>query len=336
MKIAIHHREGSFSDGWIEYCDKKNITYKVVNCYDTDIIQQLKGCDALMWHHNHTTYMDVLAAKNILFSLEHVGIKVFPNFKSNWHFDDKMAEMYLLQAIGAPLVPSYLFYDKKTALTWIEKTNFPKVFKLKGGSGSRNVKLAKNKKEAIKLVKKSFGNGFSQFDRLGHLKERYRKYKLGKDTISGLLKGVYRIFAPTLFARMAGREKGYAYFQDFLPNNKFDIRLIVIGDKAYGMKRGVREGDFRASGSGDFIYNSIDSEVIEIAFEVSRKLSFQAMAYDFIYDEENKPLIVEISYGFGTKGSSMCPGYWDRDLNWHEGKFNPQAWMVEDLIYSTD
>ena len=34
MKIAIHNRPGSFSDRWIEYCNKNHIDYKVVNAYD--------------------------------------------------------------------------------------------------------------------------------------------------------------------------------------------------------------------------------------------------------------------------------------------------------------
>ena len=53
MKIAIHHRSGSFSDQWIEYCKEKSIDYKIVNAYDSNIIEQVKDCDAFMWHHHH-------------------------------------------------------------------------------------------------------------------------------------------------------------------------------------------------------------------------------------------------------------------------------------------
>ena len=34
MKIAIHHTRGSFSDGWIQYCEENNIDYKLVNYFD--------------------------------------------------------------------------------------------------------------------------------------------------------------------------------------------------------------------------------------------------------------------------------------------------------------
>ena len=155
MKIAIH-KSGGFSDRWIEYCEKNHIDYKIVNAYDTDIIQQMADCDAFMWHHFHNSYKDALFAKQLLFSLQQAGKRVFPDFNTGWHFDDKVGQKYLLEAIGAPLVPSYVFYTKKEALDWIDKTTFPKVFKLRGGAGASNVKLAHTKKEARHLVKKVF------------------------------------------------------------------------------------------------------------------------------------------------------------------------------------
>src|SRR5690554_784330 len=165
MKIAIHHRQGSFSDRWIAYCEESNIAYKIVNCFDNDIISQLKDCDALLWHHHHGDYKDIELAKALLFSLEQAGVKVFPNFNTNWHFDNKLAQKYLLDAIDAPLVNSYVFYTKTEALNWARKTSYPKVFKLKGGAGAANVMLARTQKNAQKLIKKSFGKGWPAFDK---------------------------------------------------------------------------------------------------------------------------------------------------------------------------
>ena len=42
-------------------------------------------------------------------------------------------------------------------------------------------------------------------------------------------------------------------------------------------------------------------------------------------------MIVEISYGFAVELYDACPGYWDEGLNWVEGEFVPQEWMVEGL-----
>ncbi|MPM40989.1 hypothetical protein SDC9_87638 [bioreactor metagenome] len=331
--IAIHHRPGNFSERWITYCNKKGIPYKLVNCYDSDIIKQLENCDALMWHHSHIYYKDVLFAKQLLYSLKQAGIKVFPNFNTNWHFDDKIGQKYLLEAIDAPLVPSYVFYDKKTAIEWAFNTTYPKVFKLRGGAGSQNVSLIKNKKEALRIINGAFGKGFSQYNRLENFKEKYRRYRIGKETLWGVMKGIARLFIATEFAKMNNRDKGYVYFQEFIPENNYDTRIIIVGDKAFGITRGVRENDFRASGSGNITYDKekINIEMVKIAFDVNRKINSQSIAYDFILDGD-KPLIVEISYGYAIEAYDPCPGYWDTSLSWHEGQFNPQEWMIENLI----
>jgi len=334
MKIAIHHSKDSFSERWIAFCEQEKINYKIVNAFDSDIITNVKDCDALMWHHHHAEFKDVLTAKRILFALEHAGIKVFPDFNTGWHFDDKVAQKYLLEAIDAPLVPSFVFYDKQKALDWVNTTTFPKVFKLKGGAGSANVKLVRTKNECIKLVEKAFGKGFKQFDSWGHLKEVIEKFKNNKVTFKNVVGAIYRLFVSTEFAKDMPREMGYAYFQEFIPNNDSDIRVIVVGKRAFALKRMVRKGDFRASGSGNIIYdkNQIDQRCIMIAFKMNKKIKSQSIAYDFVFDENNSPLIVEISYGYAISAYDECEGYWDSELNWFRGTFNPQWWMVENLI----
>lgn len=334
MKIAIHHRLGSYSERWIKYCEREGISYKLVNCYSSDIINQLEDCFALMWHFHHNNYRDVLFAKQLLFSLEQTGKKVFPDFNTAWHFDDKVGQKYLLESINSPIVPSYVFYDQNDALNWAKRTQYPKVFKLRGGAGSENVKLINNKNQAMKIIRKSFSKGFSQFDRWGYLKERIRRVKVGLDPYIGIIKGLGRLVIPTTYAKMRGREKGYVYFQDFIPNNDYDIRVVVINNKAFAIKRIVRSNDFRASGGGQIVYEKkhFDLKTINLAFETATKLRMQCAAFDFVYDKNWNPLIIEVSYGFTMKGYDKCVGYWDKELKFHEGKFNPYGWMIENIL----
>jgi len=334
MKIAIHISKGDFSERWVEYCREHSIPWKQVNCYDSDIIDQLNDCDALMWHHNHVYPEDVLFARQLLFSLEQSGKKVFPDFRTAWHFDDKLGQKYLLEAAGIPMAPSYAFFSKRDAIRWINHTDFPKVFKLRGGAGSKNVRLISNRNEAIALARKAFGRGFRQYDAYSAVKEQFRKYRLNKATVKDVLKAVAHILYPVKVERSKGREKGYLYFQDFIPGNKADYRVIVIGDKAFAIKRMVRKDDFRASGSGHIVYdrNEIDPGCVRHAFSLNEKLKAQCIACDFVLGSGNTPLVVEVSYGFMARAYDQCPGYWDQQLNWHEGSFNPYGWMVENLI----
>lgn len=333
LRIALHSRQGSFSDNWMIYCKENNINYKLVNCYEDNIVEQLEDCDALMWHFHHNNYKDVLFAKQLLFSLEQAGKIVFPNFNMVWHFDDKVGQKYLFEAKKNLHVPTYVFYSKSEALKWAKNTNYPKVFKLRSGAGSSNVRLVSNYSENEKLIRRAFSRGFSKFNSIHKLKENIRKYKENQDILL-LLKGIGRLFIKPSDMTLMQQEKGYVYYQDFIPNNDFDIRVIVIDNKAFAIKRMVRDRDFRASGSGDIVYSRdcIDEKYISTAFSINKMLNTECLAYDFIRGENDEPLLVEISYGFSEKAYLDCPGYWDCNLKWHEEKINISGWIIESII----
>lgn len=338
MKIAIHTNKCSFAARWEKYCKENGIEYKLVNAYENDIVENVKDCNAFMWHFHHADYRDMQFAKSLLFSLQKRGMKVFPDFNTCWHFDDKIAQKYLLEAIDAPLVPTYVFHTEKEAIEWAESTTYPKVFKLKGGAGASNVRLARTKKDAKKLIKQCFSKGFRQYRFDEIIKEEWRKYKQGNSTLRNFLRPIYYQLTkryPNDFDHFRGKECGYAYFQEFIPNNTFDIRVCVVGDKAFGLKRYTRENDFRASGSGNISYSKaeIDERCVKIAFDVAKKLGAQSIALDFVFNKDNAPLIVEISYGYAVVAYDACEGYWTTDMQWHEGtNFDFCGWMIENLI----
>jgi glutathione synthase/RimK-type ligase-like ATP-grasp enzyme len=336
MEIAIHRSPGSFSDRWILYCKENRIPYKLVNCYDSDIIAQLDNYKALMWHWNQNDYRTALIARQLTIALEKKGIKVFPDVNTAWHYNDKLGQKYLLEAIDAPFVKSYIFYSKKEALNWVNKTTFPKVFKLRCGAASENVSLAKTKKRARLLIEKAFGIGFLSVNRFSRLADHYRSLRRDKNlaAIRRFVSCFIRMFIPSTDERLSPNEMGYVYFQDFVPENKYDTRLVVIGDRCFGVRRYCRKGDFRASGSGIKAYGPelFDKKSIQIAFEIAKKLKTQCIAFDFLRDGQQSK-IIEMSYCF-VMGSfyDNCPGYWDSDLNWHEENINPQYFMIEDFL----
>ena len=331
MKIAIHHRLGSFSERWIAYCEKQGIEYKIVNAYASDIVEQVRDCDAFMWHHHHADAKDNLFARQLLFSLQQAGKIVFPDFNTGWHFDDKVGQKYLFEALGLPLVPSYVFYSVKEACEWCKETSYPKVFKLRGGAGSSNVCLVKNPRQAKTLICKAFGRGFRPVNRWEIFCDsvKKRKWKPAMKSLLGFC------FPQLMRESLIPKHKGYVYFQDFVPGMKFDIRVIVIGEKAFSIKRLCRENDFRASGSGRIIYEkeNQDAACVKLAFcaasAIGGKFGVPSLGFDFVLGDNDQPLLVEMSYGYDVHGYDPCPGYWTSDGIWHEGDFVPQQWMVD-------
>ena len=285
MRIAIHNNIGSFASKWIEYCEDNNLDYGIVNCYDTNIIETMKEYDVLLWHHQQSNPTDYFLAKNLLEALEYSGKLVFPNRNTGWHFDDKVAQKYIFESLDIPAPKNHVFYDMKSLKKFSEEISYPIVWKLKGGSGSRNVKLVRSSNELIKIGKRMFGKGIREYDAWDGIKETFRRYKMGKKKLIDIAKAFTHIVYPVRYERMSGRAYGYVYLQEFIPQNDSDFRVIVIKDKAFAIKRYTRPNDFRASGSGYIEYKKelFSDDLIAKSFQIAKKIDSQSIAFDFVY-----------------------------------------------------
>lgn len=344
MRVAIHHSPGSFSEIWIKYCQEQSVSYKIVNAYDSDIISQIEDCNVFMWHHHHSNYRDALFAKQLLFSLEQSGKLVFPDCKTGWHFDDKLGQKYLFEALGIQAAPAWAFYDKTSAIAWAKGASYPKVFKLRSGAGSSNVKLVRSFGEACGLIKKAFGKGFLQNRGWDYVKESYAQFRARNKSFLSFFRSCGRLFFVNEFTRMHAPEKGYIYFQDFVPNEGYDVRITVVGNRAIAFRRLVRQNDFRASASGFPIWDNENTPatILEAAFALQKVMDAQTVSVDYVLSKtDGTPFVVEVSYGFGfpreagTSIPNTPTGYWTDDLSFHiASRFSPVEWMLEDCLHT--
>jgi len=335
--IAIHVRENSFSRRWSDYCLTKSIKFINVNIYDSGIISYLKEnkVNILLAHLSQDDFRTKLISGAILISIENAGIKVFPSHNTFWHFDDKISQKYIFESLNIPHAPMHVFYDKGEASEWLSAAVFPLVFKLRGGAGSSNVFLLKSPKEADFYLNKMFAKGFkpvrpvfsdfkNKMRRHSHKKDWFGTFKRFPDTIQNILKGNTTI----------PREKGYFLVQDFLPGNAFDTRVTIIGDKAFAFRRFNRPDDFKASGSGsiDYTPEEIDKRAIILSFESAQKIGSQSMAFDIIFDQENKPVILEMSYAYVADAVYNAGGYWDKSIVFHNKPTWPEEAIIENIL----
>ena len=215
----------------------------------------------------------------------------------------------------------------------MEECDIPTVFKLRNGAGSNNVVLVNSRAQGRRLINRMFGKGISQnrFHVAGNIRYQHFSFYREVHRIGGNL---YRWSKGIDTSPQWKIQKNYALFQKFLPGNSFDTRITVIGGRAFGFRRIVREGDFRASGSGmiDYEIDQIDRRCVEIAHRVSVTCRFQSMAYDFLFNANGEPEFCEISYDYLSSAIQACPGYWDDHLNWHEGHFCPEHLHLMDAL----
>jgi hypothetical protein len=337
--IYIVDRKGSFSEEWIRFCKMNALSYELVDPYQPDLICRIKNGRCFLWHWRHDSHKDKLFARQLFSALAvaDVGLQTYPNIKTCWHFDDKIGQKYLFEVAGIPAARSYVFYDQKTALAWLDKSSYPIVFKLRGGAGALNVRLVSTKKAAIQLTKKAFSNGFAYFERWEIFKQSIWRARRDRNlrSLAALVYHLGRALIPFVKdgTDLHSREIGYVYFQEFIPNNTFDDRLVVVGDSCFAVRRFCRTGDFRASGSGLKNYDSsvFPKHSIALAFKIADALKMQSVAIDLVYKPDGEPTVVEVSYGFVT---SVYPGYFDRELQWHEKKTSAPELILENLLRS--
>jgi len=342
QRIAIISNEqgarhsGSWTTAWKEYCNENGLDHQVFPGYSLNLIDEIRNYDILLWHFSGYRFQDMLMARSVIYSAKAMGLKVFPDFEDAWHFDDKLAENYLLQAVEAPLPNFYHFFSFKTLQDWLnDHQQFPIVAKLKNGSGSHNVKLIKNKSEALAYGKRMFGKGFSSTPSLLFKASSNIKSSRSVRTFINRAKRIPEFLRTLNGAKEFPNEKGYVFFQEFIPNDGYDIKIVVVGDKLSFIVRNIRKGDFRASGGGDLFFDRkyVTQDIIASAFAASDALNFKCMGYDYVVNNETgEPKIVEISYGFSHTALLQAGGYFDREGNWHEEPLNAPYEVLNNLL----
>ena len=341
MVIGVHFRAtGGFGPRWTEALQRRGFTVKSLDLLGPAPLEQVQGCSGVMWHWPHYPHEDRLAALPILRVIEeHLHIPIFPDMATCWHYDDKIAQAYLLEALDIPHPQTWVFWRKSEALAWCEKACYPIVAKLAGGAGSTNVRLIHNRAEARRHIEVSFSG-------TGHMVKPSFPKGWGARQWARLRRALARVVRAGPYVLM-GRypplpdrtywmpQKNYALFQEFVAGNEFDTRVTVIGNRAFAYRRFNRPNDFRASGSGNFNVepSQIDLRCVQAAFAAARKLKSQSMAFDFLFrGEAREPVIGEISYCYVDWMVEKCPGHWDDQMNWHEGHMWPEDAHVEDFI----
>jgi len=121
--------------------------------------------------------------------------------------------------------------------------------------------------------------------------------------------------------------------QEFIPNLKWDFRVLIIFDRYYITKRHVRENDFRASGAKKFDFNfKPDEQILDFAKNIYSKFDTPFLSIDIAFDEKACYLIEFQALHFGLNVLVKSGGYYsflDKKQIFHKKK--PE--IEEDLIY---
>lgn len=326
-------RTQSFSTRWQVLAAEQGHEVVPVDAYGENLFSTLSTCDGFMWYFWNTPSQSDFGKRLMLSIHQGMSLPTFPNWQTSWYFEDKNAQNYLLNAANVPTPKTWVFWDRKNAYEFCNNATYPMVVKLAFGIVSRNVRLVMNRSEACNLIDKLFIEGLS------FLPETISVSAVSR--VSDRLKNAARcILGKRIKGHFGGApiQRGSILFQEFISGNTFDIRITVIGNRAFAFRRMNRPGDFRASGSGliDWDPDQIDMRAVKLSFQVAQRLKSQVLTLD-ILQQAHELVVGEISYYYEAWAVYECPGHWrlnspSGEIEWMPGKTRPEDVIYNDFI----
>ena len=239
------------------------IKYEYFDIHAHNWIENAKRYNVVIWQTPSSPVERTEAIQKI-FVLEQMGIKCLPSFNEVFKFEDKVQMHYFYKTNNLPEIPTFVSSSKEDAIIFAKNTKYPIVSKITTSSSSFGVCLLKTENQALKLINDVFS-------------------EKGKKTHWKYL-----------------RQKDYIYFQDFIADAEFDLRVIVVGNYLFGYYRYPNKGDFRASGSGNYEKKAIPVTALDLAWKTYILYGAHCLATDFVFSpKENKYFIIESSIFIG-------------------------------------
>jgi glutathione synthase/RimK-type ligase-like ATP-grasp enzyme len=336
LKIAVGEDSLSwhikFSSALEKRIDQgKLICYDIVNLENHDWIDKILGYDIVIWKPSYMGPEQAALFKEKIYFIEnYMNITVVPNFSTIWHFESKIAQSYLMKLFNIACPKTFVSFNYHDALNNINEFAKPIVFKRYFGAASKNVWL---EDKYYKIINIFYKNYCRQYWSDAKKKSRFKIVQI----VSNLNK---LWFWETVKQKLLGNQMkpSVVYLQEFIPDNKGDLRITIIGTKyGFGFWRSNRPGDFRASGSGLIDYHKeIPETTLRECFHINNILNFDSMSYDILF-KGDQSLITEMSYGYLDSAIYNCAVFYEMDddgtLKVREGNVWPQDLWVEWALY---
>ncbi len=185
---------------------------------------------------------------------------------------------------------------------------YPVVLKTIYGSNGKGVYLIRNRTELEKQVKKL--TDISLLTRLDLFRRRYFRKKTFADYPN------YSDFQDYLQYKDYITKHENFILQEFVPNLKFDYRVLALEGIYFAMRRYTKKGDFRASGTKKFDFNFIpDNALLTYAEKVYNHFDNPFLSMDIVFNGQEYFLIEFQASHFGVSAITKSKGYYSKLKN---------------------
>jgi glutathione synthase/RimK-type ligase-like ATP-grasp enzyme len=222
-------------------------------------LQDAEGLDVIVGMPSSEPYDVQEILYKFHFLETYMGKACYPTVRHVLLYENKSLEAFIAQSRGLPFAGTHISCDKADAMRMVEDLTYPVVSKIVPASGSLGVQLVRSLSQARRIVDAAF----SQTGRRAHV---------------------------AYF-----RQKDYVYFQDFVPNDGYDIRAIVIGAFVFGYYRKVPPNDFRASGMNLVEKRALPKEAMMLARRLNVVVESPMLVVDMLHGSDGYYYIIEFS-----------------------------------------
>lgn len=268
--------------------------------------------------------------EDILLRLQLDGAILIPEFKYFRAHHNKAFQECL--RLSEPFNEINTFHswvvDGEYDIPYDKLNKYPYIVKASAGSGSSGVVIVNNikelKREVRRLSKVLYRNFFYS-----------QKYDLLYNKFTSNIKNyVHRkVLNESLYYNRVEHCYSKVIIQEFIENLSYDYKVLKFSERYYVLKRENRKDDFRASGSGSFVFPHLDDEVrlvLSFANNVGNIMDEEILSLDIGYDGINRDYhLIEfqlVMFGKYTMQFAEC----FFELN------NNGEWIAKKSIYTVE
>lgn len=283
---AIPYRSGFDKILLKKYLEKYGYDLDYIQFHKIDVNESWKGRTVIYTSSEEVdlNYKDFI--EDVVYSLELIGAETVPKYKflranNNKVFMELLRKQLLAEEMDTLQSSVYGTFEELMMDVERGRVQYPCVIKKAAGAMSKGVFLAKDKDDLILKGRKVSRSPHY----LAEAKEIVRVLKH---------KGY----------RAESKYQQKFIVQPFVPGLQNDWKILVFGDHYYVLRRGVKENDFRASGSG-FNYKGgaeagFPVELLDQIEMIYNAFNVPHLSLDFAFDGDKGYLIEYQAVYFGT------------------------------------
>lgn len=260
--------------------------------------------------------------ENVLLYMKKDGAHLIPSiyfFRAhhNKSFQEMMRKRFSNEVLRYP--NSIVIDEYDSIYSYIKAVKYPVILKMSRGSGSEGVVKVDDEKQLLAYAQKMMKAHYRDY----HDPRRFQASNI--KVVWRLKEGLKRIFG--LPATSLQRDTVFCntlIIQEFIENLSGDYKILFFGNHYYALYRENRKNDFRASGSGRFVFPTAVEEIADIldfAEKVALEIGMPCISMDIARSNNGCVLIEYQCVYFGNYTMQYSEWYYMRDKDeWKQCK----------------